>query len=500
MKEYINFKLNTAILMALLLLANIAFGIDTAKLKIIETAGCNLTIVEETATNTYALKLTSDVHNWYAGVFEGLDTKNPTIFTLNMTGTGGDVSKWEGLYPVYTYGKYLNYDTYTYYTKNNDGHWVSSDPFAKDKLAGNGKTPIQTVIPELYAGEFLSEEGKYWSVWKDLTDTKVNVGSNTFTITNQFNSPNASIAMKYPYSYDYGVAYIEKLKQANLPGVTVHNIGKSEKDHDLFIIEVNDPTAAAEELKNRRVVLIYANEDGNEPDGSWVAQGALNFLISGSDEAKKVLKEVTFLIIPIFDVDGSLDSTYAELTDQFTYDDFGYIRPEIIAYTSFIIEWIAVNERNLDIILNLHNVECNEAPNVMCPFRNIVTYAHVNNLNNFILSKLPKNIKSSTGTWIENFSDKRFMDWCQNIWGTLSIPYELNSRYPENRLNLNDLHDLGRDFVLVLYDYFRSDEYERVMPVIEKKKHEQLKKREQFLQDHQEIDQLHIYFTVGAGF
>ena len=307
-----------ALFILLLFVANTAFGIDaTDNISIIPTAGCNL-IIDSVSQDDINLKATSST-NWFAGVFKGLDIANQTTLTIDMYDTGGDVSKWDGLYPVYTYADHFDYNTYIYYIKNDDGYWLSSDPFLKGeaKLAGTGKTPIQSAVPEIYAEEFLSEDGKYWSACGELKDTRINIGSNTFTITNQFNYPDAFIAMKYPYTYDYEIVYIEKLKNADISGVTVHEIGKSEQDHELFVIQVSDPNATAEELKKRRVVLMYANEDGNEPDGSWVVNGAMNFLISGSDEAKKVLKDVTFLFIPLLDPAGWSESTYAVMTYDF---------------------------------------------------------------------------------------------------------------------------------------------------------------------------------------
>ena len=481
---------------------------QTAELKIIYTAGCNLTVSEKLSNTKYSLASTSKAPNWFSSVFTNIDTSKELTFSLCMNGNdavgaAGDVSKWEGLWPVYTYGEYLNYNTYIYYTKNIDGYWVSSDPFlvGDAKLAGNGKTPTQNVIPDELAEEFLSKNGQYWSAWAELQDTHTNTGSNTFFMTHQFNSPNVSLAMKYPYCYDYELEYMTRLEKADIPGIKINNIGKSIKDHNLYVIEVSDPNATEEELKDRRVVLIYANEDGNEPDGSWVAEGALNFLVSGSNEAKKILKEVTFLIIPLFDPAGWNDSTYASITDLFKYEDFEDIRPEVIAYTKFVVDWIAVKERNLDVVVNLHNVECNESVNLFCPYKNMLKHNAMSELNNLILSSdFPSYITSNNGTWMEGYSDKRFMDWCDNLWGSVTIPYEINSRYPENRLSLSNLSDLGKGFVFALSDYFKTDSYEYIMPQIEKRKLEQLEKRAQFWNDYPKDENAHIYFTIGAGF
>jgi len=487
-----------------------------ANVKVIDTAGCNLAIVSETAANTYSLKSTSGAHNWCSGVFEGLDTTNPTTFSLGMDGTGtaespGDVSKWDGLWPVYTYGKYWDYNTYIYYTKNNDGYWVSNDIFIKEKLAGNGKTPIQNVIPAEFAEEFLSKEGKYWSAWQEIKDTKINVGINTFTATQKFNSPTSALAMRVPYTYDYEYEYMKKLKQADVSGVTVHEIDKSIKNHNLYIVEISDYKATVEELKDRRVVLMYANEDGDEPDGCWVVNGAMNYLIEGiqndDKEVKKILSEVTFLFIPLLDPVGWSDSTYAAMTYYFKYAPDKPARPEVLAYAKWIIDWIAEKGNRLDVVVNLHNVECNEASNILCPILEGNQMEEIDNLNNFLLPRLEKSqeIKISRSYWIMGgFSNDRLAGWCSYFFGNIQISYEINSRYPDNRLSLDDLNMLGKSFLISFNDYFDSDEYERTLPHMDKYRYSQIDARNKQIDEYLEVEEkypaMRNYRMLGRGF
>ena len=523
MKKLFNFSVNTAISLALLLiLANIAFGVDTAKVKVIDTAGCNIAIVEETDTNTYSLESTSGAHNWFAGVLEGLDTSNPTTFSLCMDGTGtpespGDVSKWDGLWPVYTYGKYWDYNTYIYYTKNADGYWVSSDIFAKDKLAGNGKTPEQKVILTELSEEFLSEDGNYWSAWQEIQDTKINVGSNIFTLTKQFNSPNTSLAMRIPYTYDYEYEYMKKLKQANVSGVTVHEIGKSIRNHNLYVVEVSDSTASEEELKDRRVVLMYANEDGDEPDGCWVVNGAMNHLIQGiqnnDKEVKKILSEVTFLFIPLLDPVGWSNSTYGDMTYVFDKNKLFNVdtetreitdvapRPEVVKYMKLInnwigdIDWLQESGKRLDVVVNLHNIECNEGENIFCPIVDNNQSEFINGLNKVILSNLV-DVQTSETVWLRGFATSRLMSWCSEYWGSIQAAYEINSRYPQNRLSLYDLDKLGKSLVCAFDIYLKSDAYEKALPYIEKQVSIQKGLRNRFWEKSYMFDTYLPYYTM----
>ena len=485
MRSQVTFGVNNILLFAILLFfVNIAFSINTTEeetaqdeiitstippVKIVKTSGCNLIIDSQKDANNILLKTDLKSSNWFSGVFYYIDTENVTNFVLNMGMTDRNVQdnvvKWDGLFPVYSYTPYNSYDTYIYYTKNDDGVWLSSDPFlsVEERYAGKEKAPKQYALSDRLAVEFLSEDGKYWSAWKDIHKTEISVGNN-FHIEQKFNYFDVSLAMKYPYPYNYEQEYMTKLSEANIPGVTVHNIGRSNSDkHNLYIVEVNDPTATAEELKERRVVLMYANEDGNEPDSSWVVNGAINFLVSGSDEAKKILKEVTFLFIPLFDPIGWEESTYGALTYDFANIALKDVnRTEVLSYIGFINDWVDNRKMRLDLIMNLHNIECNEGPNIMSPFIDTENATDIFAFNKFFMPKL-KDVDTSYAIWIEGYSTARFMGWCSKNFGSIPVLYEINSRHPKNRLSLKDLNDLGISFVETLREYFMSEEYEKAL-------------------------------------
>ena len=455
--------------------------VPEAKLSVVNTAGCNQEISDIAENRDVLLKNTSLAPNWFSCVFEGINTKTYTKLILDMNVPNVDLNKWKGIYPLYTYGKYLDYNTYLYYTKNADGYWVSSDPFLKGdaKLAGNDVTPQQDVIPAALANEFLSADGKYWSCWGEIDDCTVRADDKTFEMAKQFNHSDAAVTIHVPYSYEYYASYISRLKQANIDGVVVHELGKTEKGNELYIIEVGGPAYSYKEFNARNVVLLYANENGTEPDGSWVAQGMIDFLISGSNEAEKVLSEVTFLIIPQIDPDGNIDAKYLSFIYSFDIQLAENINPVAITYAKFINAWVGDSKRRLDIAVNLHNPECNESPNIMCPLIHVSDYDSVYELNDFVLSKMT-NYKTSKDVWDVGFVKKRFASFCHERWGAIHLPYMINSRYPEKRLNLNDLSNMGQDFALVFADYFKSEEYEKAFLKIEKQVAYQTEERDKF--------------------
>ena len=298
-----------------------------------------------------------------------------------------------------------------------------------------------------------------------------------------------------------------KLEKANIPGVIVHEIGKSEKDNEIYVVEINDPKATVEELKERRVVLIYANEDGDEPDGCWVVNGAMNYLLKGiqgeDKEVKKILSQVTFIFIPFFDSVGWVNSTYGAMAYDFKYKGYDeYHRPEILAYTSFINKWCGYNKKRLDVVVNLHNIECNEGPNVMSPLLDTLKYNDILSLNKSLAPAFNDFSIDFKTVWLEGYTDTRFMGWISKMWGSIPVLYEINSRYPENRMNLAKLDNLGEAFVKGFYGYFASDEYEKALPSIDYTFSNQTKAVRGFIDNKilTKDEGLALYYNLEKGF
>jgi len=87
------------------------------------------------------------------------------------------------------------------------------------------------------------------------------------------------------------------------------------------------------------------------------------------------------------------------------------------------------------------------------------------------------------------------MGWCAEKWGALQIPYEINSRYPNNRLLLHNLDELGIDLLMSFFKYLQSDEYEKAFVMIEKKRNTQAQLRESFLLNPYFHNIFDVYYT-----
>ena len=370
----------------------------------------------------------------------------------------------------------MRYESYEWFTKDTQGHWVSGDPFEQRKshFAGVGKVPEQQVIPRELAEQFLSVDGKYWSAWREIDKTEAVVNKNVLRMTQKFGFPLATIAMRVPYLPKVQQAFADKVEHAQSPGVIVHQLGRSANGHALSLLEIGpaDGTTDAEAL-DRPVVLLYADEDGDEPDGCWVDQGVVQWLISDDHAAREIRRRVTFLCIPLFDPDGAAACSYAGLTDNITLPEMNAaVRPEVSAYLGFLLDWLE-NGHRLDIACALHNVECMEEPTISSPLLNLRQPDASRALNLAILSEF-SDLSTNAHPLLTGFVDHRLMGWCAKHWGALLTAFEMNSRFPQHRLAHGQLAALGARMAHAFAAYLDSPVFTAVAPAIAKERRQQL--------------------------
>ena len=429
---------------------------------IIPGDGMNLAIVDQVDPHYVVVKLTSPAHNWFAGTFTNLPTDNPVTIGLSMEGndTGGnkaDVSKWVGLAPVMTYADPTRYETYEWYAKDAQGRWVSGDPFKtrRERYAGTGKVPDQSAIPADLAGQFLSPDGKYWQPWRevDRADFTFRTGQYVFRIVQKFSRPEATVAMRIPYTYTYLETFIEHLLEDKAPGVYVDEIGRTPGQRMLQAIRVEDldSTAAA---ADRKAVLVIAREHATEPAGSWALQGILTSLLTGTAASKQFRKDTTFIFIPIQDPDGSADSIFDRTTEWMRHAWDPKIPPEMFDYAHYITRFVN-GGRSIDMSMVLHNVEANgcqnveanECQNVFCPFIDARFPQATQDFSRGLYDALkvggyavPDVDSTKDRGWRMYF---RLYGWCAMNYGSFDLAYEVNDRYPANRLTLERLQGIG---------------------------------------------------------
>jgi len=458
-------------------------------------------ILEQLSPYYVVTTLNPPSFNWFAGTFSNLPVDREVTIGFSMVGMGNvldqaDVTKWKGLSPVMTYADPRQYDTYTWYQKDANGHWFvgnSIDPNTKQD-AGSGKVPEQYVIARELADQFLSPDGAYWQPWREVDHTECLTDTNIFRITQRYAASQATIAMRIPYTYTYNMKLVSELQRLQLPGVHVDVVSITPTYREVHVIRIEDPAAdqmihlsevrkssdgslipqwkitpdSQKEGKTHQVVIIYAREHAVEQDGSWVVYGLLRDLIQNTIETRALRKNTTWLLIPLIDPDSSAQSTYGSLCGAFWKG--GAVNQQALDLMSYIKAFLSAKQP-VSLVLSIHNVECNEMPTVSIPYipleqrekTRIFTkhlYQHLQEHNTPCYNLNSNNVIDVSDKM--NFTlSARFAGWCSRQSGALSILCEVNGRYPAHKLTLTELQNIGHDIALTIGDLSVDDKWQQ---------------------------------------
>jgi hypothetical protein len=400
---------------------------------------------------TIEAKINSPCHNWFFFRLDGVRGKTVTVNLHPWDGapTNGmeknDFRNWHGLHPVMTYGSPEQYETYEWFTKDDQGRWISGDVFRQGDagLVGTGNTPQQDAISAASAGQFLSEDGKYWQPWRDIVDTQVLDGDMTFRLTQHFTEDTVWVAMRVPYTYTYLQTFLARLKAANLSGVVVDEIGTTPGGRKLQIVRSDDPTVAVP-LGDLRTILVIAREHATEHASSWMAHGGMTAILGAANGAA-LHANTTWVFIPIQDPDGSAMSTFDRLTNRFRDPNDPKTPSEIFDYARYFADH-ANSGRTLDATVTLHNLEAGEGPNVYCPFVDMRHEAAVTAFNHDFFEGL-RDLGYATGldetAGGRGMMSFRLYAWCALRYGSFDLAFEGNDRCPTSRLALTRMERMG---------------------------------------------------------
>jgi hypothetical protein len=384
-----------------------------------------------------------------------------------------------------TYADPLRYDSYVWYRRNAQGVWVSSDLFAKEKarFAGNGRLPEQEVIPAHLAEAFLSHDGQTWCPWREMAEGQVDTVNRTFTLKERFAHSRASLAIHIPYSCTYQEAFIQRLRAAKYPGVTVDELGMSAEGRKLFMIRIDDPelptplkfgeltradgtrapTVKIEDPPDAvkpRVLFLIAREHGSEHPPSWVLQGVLRQLVEDSPEARRLRKGTTWLLLLVFDPDGVTNSVFHAITDRFfpheNHPKYGNVTPpEVIAYARYLRAFLN-SGRMMAAVTSFYGLECNEGEPVLCPHVIKQEKALLLEFNAYWFDRLQRMgilTHDPRDPWHIGYVPYRLHGWCWYWYGAFTTVFQLGDRHPDCRLGLPELEALGASYATMLVDW-----------------------------------------------
>jgi hypothetical protein len=307
--------------------------------------------------------------------------------------------------------------------------------------------------------------------WHYISDVWRN-GYDTFSFVQRFEADRAYVAMRVPYTPAYNERFLSDLQLRN-SGASVLKVGKSKESRPLRMVKIVAPSEGA--AARNPCVVIYAREHGNEQDSSWAAEGAIQFLLSESPDAREIRNRFTFLIIPILDPDGAAWGSYENMIQSFA---IGQETPESIAYGRFFKQWVDDGNR-LDLVLDLHNIESAEQPHLSCP-----TFSALSQECSRLHSVMVQQFRASAmyivspEPWFNrpHILDARLGWWLATYYGALVMPYELNSQEQHRHLSLGELREMGRQFVLGAVRYLDSEDGRRLRNRIDSTRTERLQR------------------------
>lgn len=380
--------------------------------------------------------------------------------TVQIDFRNAPLNKWGTLNPVFTYADDLN---------DPDNFIVTIS--RKTRLSAQG---IPIPIHESDGDEDVPSGWHYLStVWKE---------GNNLALIHKFPADagdSVYIAMKYPYTPKLSDVYMKALKEQEEkarkagqdPEFAVYEVGKSKEARPLWALQVgkgleridleSKDIELGDRSKKRPCVVLYAREHGDEHDSSWPVQGAIEFLLADTREARKLREDNVFLLIPMIDPDGAANNLYEDMIRSFRE---GKETTESIAWAQFFHQWMRAGNR-LDLVLNLHNVESGEGPHVFpAQFEPDEKRNAAAKLYNDHLARELKQSGYSfrTGTHSHGVSRFRLGGHLHHYYYSLHQPYEVNSQAAERHLDLYDLKAIGPLMVRASTKYFRDDNSESV--------------------------------------
>jgi hypothetical protein len=478
----------------------------TPQIEVVPTDSFNLKIVDR--VNDHYIVVTPDpqVHNWFAATFTNLPTDAPVTIGLRMSGVATtlmdgtqikvDLNKWVGLVPVMTYGDPTQYETYQCYawsthlnqaTVATEGWWCD-DPLLDphDRYGGNKTVPQQRGVPQELAEQFLLKDQKHWEPWREVDQVDVLPTVQVFRITQQFDKSTATIAMRVPYTFTYQQQVIAKLRAAKLPGVDIDEIGTTANGRPLQIIRVAPPNATlrverrtvlrgnpvweeprytvtpvdpAKAETVRPLVLVTGAEYATGHASSWVAQSLLTALLRDTEEAKQARAAATYLIIPLEDPDGNVMGSYSRLPGTFTggYAQGTYLPHETLMYACYLHGLVAL-DRPLVVSVGLDNLIGKDGVNIrstrcMWGDQEDATLFNTSLFNTLQIDGL----KVAAAKPIDEQDEpERLYGWCNYQFKSLALLYEINDRYPTQRMPLWQIATPGRLLAAAIARYLSS--------------------------------------------
>lgn len=142
--------------------------------------------------------------------------------------------------------------------------------------------------------------------WLRFDETEVTQNQNKeLVVHKRFRQPTVWVARFYPYTFTDLEAYLQRIKGSRFLEMTVP--GYSQNGKPLYLLKLTDTNSPVAAKKR---VLIHARTHPAETSPSFLLEGLIGWLLSGSSEAATLLANTEFYIFPMQNVDGVIAGNY----------------------------------------------------------------------------------------------------------------------------------------------------------------------------------------------
>ncbi|MBI5748006.1 MAG: hypothetical protein HZA00_02695 [Nitrospinae bacterium] len=289
--------------------------------------------------------------------------------------------------------------------------------------------------------------------WRMVTQTERFF--TTFSFTHTYESDLAWVASGYPYTYSYLQNYLRSIK--GNPYVDVMTVGHTAEGRNIDIVKITDSSIPDRKKKS---IWITAGEHAAEKEGSWVAEGIMEFLLSNSPKASSIRKQTVFFIVPLAAPDanyhGRTVNPHTGFDINHRYEAIPLFKGKKVSMTeettaiwNTVKDWVNKGD-SIDVCINLHNSHAT-TPNV----DGMIPEGEENGLllHKKILDNLDNSYTKET-TRLKASVKASFPGRCAKEFGSVELYYHLNQHDPGHRLSLEGLKGIGKGFAPGILDFY----------------------------------------------
>lgn len=180
-------------------------------------------------------------------------------------------------------------------------------------------------------------------------------------VTKRFDNAAVWIARFYPYTFTDLEKFLDTIKGSQY--VDLQTPGSSQNGKPIYLIKITDSTVP---VSGKKRIFLHARTHSAETPSSFLVEGVIQYLLSGSQGAKDMLARFEFYIFPMQNVDGAMAGNYRstpksenlEMSWVFDVNNpldlIGEIPPEVAIVHSQAKKLMTDGGPPVSIALNLH--------------------------------------------------------------------------------------------------------------------------------------------------